>query len=351
MARKRNKENRGLPPRWSFRSGAYYYVTRDTERDLYDGRKWFRLGSTLAEAHAEFAKRQVFEGEIRTIAELADRYELEVLPLNAPSTRRNKGYSLKRVRAVFGNAPVAAIQPKDIFKYKDQVAKKYSKKHYNNDHELLSHMFSQAIEWGVRQDHPMTGKKVTKFSLKARDRYVTDAELTEFRENYSSPFLNAYLELKGLTGLRKGDMLSIKLSDFQDGHLRVVPRKTANKKPRPLLFQLTPPMVAAIKAIKDLPRPVGSVWLFSTRQGQPYIDVTDGSTSGFDSIWQRRMQKFAKGGHERFTEHDLRAKVGSDEESTAEAQKLLHHSSAALTEKVYRRKGEVITPAKGFKRG
>ena len=350
MARKRSKENRGLPPRWSFRSGAYYYITRESERDLYDGRQWFRLGSTLAEAHAEFARRQVFEGEIRTMAELADRYELEVLPLNAPSTRKNKGYSLKRIRAVFGNAPVAAIQPKDIFKYKDQVAKKYSKKHYNNDHEVLSHMFSFSIEWGARVDHPMTGKKVTKFSLQARDRYVTDAELREFRRNFAGPFLDAYLELKGLTGLRKGDLLAIKLSDFQEGYLRVVPRKTQTKKPQPLLFKMNQQMVDAVRAIKALPRPVSSVWLFCTRTGQPYIDFATGETSGFDSIWQRRMVKFAKAGSERFTEHDLRAKVGSDEESVAEAQKMLNHSSAEMTKKVYRRKGEVITPAKGFKR-
>jgi hypothetical protein len=39
-----------------------------------------------------------------------------------------------------------------------------------------------------------------------------------------------------------------------------------------------------------LPRPVGSIWLFCTRKGQPYIKW-DGQTSGFDSIWQRRITK------------------------------------------------------------
>ncbi len=48
---------------------------------------------------------------------------------------------------------------------------------------------------------------------------------------------------------------------------------------------------------------------------------------------------------ERFTEHDLRAKVGSDAESLARAQELLAHADAKMTEKFYRRKPQKITPA------
>jgi integrase len=51
---------------------------------------------------------------------------------------------------------------------------------------------------------------------------------------------------------------------------------------------------------------------------------------------------------ERFTEHDLRAKVGSDVESDINAQKLLAHANAATTQKHYRRKGAIIAPARGF---
>ena len=57
-----------------------------------------------------------------------------------------------------------------IYQYRDYIDKTESKKKYNLDHEVLSHMFTKAIEWGLRKDHPMTGKKVTKFTLKSRDR-------------------------------------------------------------------------------------------------------------------------------------------------------------------------------------
>jgi hypothetical protein len=45
---------------------------------------------------------------------------------------------------------------------------------------------------------------------------------------------------------------------------------------------------------------------------------------------------------ERFTEHDLRAKVGSDAESVEKARALLQHADARTTNRVYRRKPERV---------
>jgi integrase len=44
------------------------------------------------------------------------------------------------------------------------------------------------------------------------------------------------------------------------------------------------------------------------------------------------------------TEHDLRAKVGSDSESLERARQLLGHADAKFTERVYRRKPDVVRP-------
>ncbi len=49
---------------------------------------------------------------------------------------------------------------------------------------------------------------------------------------------------------------------------------------------------------------------------------------------------------ERFTEHDLRAKAGSDAETLEQAQALLAHASPATTKRIYRRKAEVVAPLK-----
>lgn len=71
----------------------------------------------------------------------------------------------------------------------------------------------------------------------------------------------------------------------------------------------------------------------------------DKIANGFDSIWRRFMDKALKETKltERFTEHDLRAKVASDLESE-HARQLLGHSNIEFTERVYRRKAEIIKP-------
>ena len=73
-----------------------------------------------------------------------------------------------------------------------------------------------------------------------------------------------------------------------------------------------------------------SVYLFATREGQRHTG------DGFRSIWNRAMRKYIAAGGERFTEHDLRAKVASDD--PVHAQTRLQHRSSAMVKRVYNRK-------------
>jgi integrase len=81
--------------------------------------------------------------------------------------------------------------------------------------------------------------------------------------------------------------------------------------------------------------------LFCTRKGQPY------TVDGFNSIWQRKMRKALEEDvlAERFTDHDIRAKTGSDAEE-AHAVKLLAHDDPKTTKRYYRRQTPVVTPLK-----
>jgi integrase len=47
---------------------------------------------------------------------------------------------------------------------------------------------------------------------------------------------------------------------------------------------------------------------------------------------------------ERFSEHDLRGKAGSDAESLERAQQLLGHADSKITAKTYRRKPQLVKP-------
>ena len=65
-------------------------------------------------------------------------------------------------------------------------------------------------------------------------------------------------------------------------------------------------------------------------------------------MWQRFMKRLLRdtGIEERFTEHDLRGKVGSDVASIERAAELLGHASKVITKRHYRRKPEMIKPVR-----
>ena len=71
------------------------------------------------------------------------------------------------------------------------------------------------------------------------------------------------------------------------------------------------------------------------------------TVSGFASIWQRKMKAAFEQGviAERFTDHDLRAKSGSDT-NFEHASTLLAHLDVRTTKRHYRRKVPVVRPLK-----
>ena len=339
----RLSENRPLPSGWRLKHGAYYYRPPVQLRELWDGKTEFRLGKTLSEAYRVWATKLELYADAKLMSELLDRYALEVVPEKAPKSQESNQISIRKLRAVFGHMPIETVKPKHVYQYRD-LRGKDGKSSANRDIEVLSHAFTKAIEWGLCENHPVKGK-VRKFSTPPRKRYVEDWEISEALK-VASPFIAAYIRLKLLTGLRRGDLLALKLSDLQDDGIHVTPRKTAHSTGKRLIIEWSPELTAAVEEAKGLRKKIYSIWLFHTRLGQPYINE-DGYAAGFSSIWQRFMAKVLEKTkvRERFTEHDLRAKVASDIEAE-HARRLLGHATSQITEKVYRRKPEIIRPTK-----
>lgn len=85
MPRRRNPENKHLPERWQQHHGAYFYQVPAGLESLWDGKRKFRLGKTLPEAYAEWARRLERNDQAKTIGALLDKYGLRVVPTKAPS--------------------------------------------------------------------------------------------------------------------------------------------------------------------------------------------------------------------------------------------------------------------------
>lgn len=345
---KRKPENRGLPARWVKKHGAFYYIVPEGQRAAWDGKAWYRLGATLAEAYAAWAGRIGAPERVTTIGALFDRYLAEVVPKGAPKSQTEKRRHLANLRAVFGHMALADLEPQHVYLYVD---KRTAKVAAHREVETLSHCFTKAVQWGLMKAHPFKGE-VRLESEAPRERYVEDWEIQAALmlkpTTYHSRvvMVQAYLRIKLLTGLRKGDILRLEASHLQEDGIHVQPGKTRKSTGKRLIYEWTPELREAVEAAKQA-RPVLSPFLFCNQAGNPLFEAAKGTTKGFDDIWQRFMARLtAETEVKRFTEHDLRAKVGSDAESLERARELLAHASDSTTKRIYRRKPEVIKPAR-----
>jgi integrase len=343
MPQKRNKENKGLPSRWRHLRGAYYYAVPKGREDMWDGKQLFKLGDDLPSAYKEWALRLETLGTVKTISQLLDRYALEVIPTKAIRTQAENRRELAKLKGVFGHLPLNAIKPIDIYKYVDKRSAKVSAR---REVALFKHAYTKAVQWGFLDKHPFKGE-VRLEGEAPRSRYVEDWEiieclaLTAMRKAGSVRAIQAYIRLKLLTGLRRGDLLRLRVSDIREGGIHVTTSKTGKR----LIFESSGALQSAIAdALKARPVDI-SPFLFCNLMGQCYFDEA-GDASGWNSMWQRFMDRLLKETKikERFTEHDLRAKVGSDAESLERARQLLGHADSKITSRVYRRKPEVVRP-------
>lgn len=362
MPRKRSKCNAGLPNRWRFVRNAYYYQVPPGKEAFWDGKQTFPLGKTLPEAYRVWATRIGYLDKIHTVSQLLERYEAEVMPEKSPKTRSEGVRHSVMLRKVFGNMQLNDIEPQHIYQYVDARSKKQTDKDgkvtggrtiAKREIELLSHAFTKAVEWGYISRHPFKGEVRLK-GEKPRDRYIEDWEIAEALSlpvktgDSTTRVIQAYIGLKLLTGLRQGDMLRITMADLKDDGIHVTPRKTSHHGGKSIIISWTPALRDAVETAKAL-RPIDfSPWLFCTRRGECYANDETGESSGWKTAWRRFMGRLLDETkiEERFTEHDLRAKAGSDAVSLERAQELLTHSDSRITERVYRRKAKIIAPAK-----
>jgi len=346
MPKTRLPENKGLPERWAFKHDAYYYRVPPGFESKWDNKKWFKLGRNLSDAYKEWSKRLEHLEKAATIGQLLDRYSLEIIPTKAPTTQSNHTLRIKKLRSVFGATGIEDITPMDIYKYADKREKKAAAR---LEIAILSHAYTKAVEWGYISKHPFKGE-VRLEGAKPRTRYIEDWELLEalsvppVRKRGSVKTIQAYIRLKLLTGLRRGDLLRLREVQIKDDGIHVQTSKTD----KPVIYEWSDALRKAVRVARET-RPIDiSPFLFCDKRGKGYLDEETGLCEGWSSMWQRFMERVLTETKvkERFTEHDLRAKCASDAETLEHARQLLAHADSNITRRVYRRKPERIKPAR-----
>lgn len=159
--------------------------------------------------------------------------------------------------------------------------------------------------------------------------------------------IQAYIRLKLLTGMARGDMLRLTDVNMTEEGILIRRHKTArHASSRPTLYLWTDALRAAVNDAKAAKPVESSPFLFCDRNGNCYVREKTGRARGFDSLWKYFMARLLRETKvkERFHEHDLRAKAASDAPTLEHARALLSHSTTATTQKHYRRDVERVLP-------
>jgi len=209
----------------------------------WNDQKRFKLGRTLPEAQKVYEQRKRSEAAdtappppANTIAQLLDRYLNEVVPKSSsPTTRADKVRNIARLRATFGELDIDLPNwPQLFYQYAENRCKTLpdgtkvpALTAAHRELEVMSHAFTYAVRWGLLSHHP-TYKEVRldgDLALKPRDRYIEDWEVRESLNLGRSKFgqkkggiamIQAYIRLKLLTGLSKGDLLRLGLTSTSE---------------------------------------------------------------------------------------------------------------------------------------
>lgn len=344
MGRRRGRDFH-LPQRVYRSRGSLFYVAPSGEWHSI-GKEWDRVAK---DRWLELTTGQAPQG---TVAELLDaflKHTEDLVRKGKRSARTLDGneQEAKTLKLVFGRLAYGQVTRKHVAAYLRRRTDRDGKPapiRANREAALLSSAYAWALgEPGFDvKENPCYG--VRRNPESPRTRYLQTVELQRFAR-MAPPWLRCYLLLKRLTGLRQGDMLKLGRANITDRGLEVATGKTG----KVLRFRWTRSLRVVVNAILKIerlptkenePKKIARLYFFASRYG------TQLTALGFKSAWQRAMNAYEAAGFERFWEHDIRGKTGSDSSSVQRAQELLGHESSRTTARHYRRAPATVRPFK-----
>jgi len=342
--------HRDLPPRMlrrarTLKSGKVWESFYYNGRDASGRRVEIPLGHDLNEAKRKWAELECREAPAETgqMHHIFDRYEREVIPGKAPRTQQDNLGCLVMLRRVFDSVAIDTITPQYVAQYRDRRGVKAPVR-ANREISLLSHVWNLAREWGyTAKENPVRGVRKNKET--PRDFYADDAVWAAVRAAACVELQDA-MDLNYLTGQRPADVLKMRVDDIKDGALEVRQNKTG-KKLRILLDADGERTELGRVVDRIRGRKVTSLFLIATPTGTPlnrwtlrtrfdHARSAAADVAGDDALAARIRA---------FQFRDIRPKAAS-ELPLEHASRLLGHTEHEITEKVYRRVGEVVKPTK-----
>lgn len=298
-------------PKGLHKHGASYRMRIKTD----DGWAWKNLGRDEHEAIETF--HDLLGTSKSNLSAAIRRYKREILPKKAPKTQTGQTRQINLLDRVFGELPVAEITPKMAIDYLDKRGNVSG----NREIALLRHILTKCVHWGMIPYNQLMRLQYRN-PEKSRNRDVEPEEI-RFVMRYANTRERRLIWLIYLTGLRREDALSLNRFNCKKDGIHLTEQKTGKK----IRIEWTTSLEKLIEKLKP----------------GFFAGISD---SGIDSAWQRLRKKLKKDfNYELFQLKDLRAAhAGEVEDSGGDATRQLGHSSRALTQKHYLRKGRRVTP-------
>lgn len=297
------QSNKNLPPCCYLKHGAYYFVRAN---------KWTRLGATLPEAMAAYARLIGTPSDSMT-ALLDDTLSAAQARGLKPSTLDQYRRCANQLKDILLEFSVREVKPPHIAAIMDDYTDKPS--WANRLRTLLKLAFDLAVRRGLIDANPVTS--IACHKEPHRTRYLSDAEYRAIHAAASPP-LRAIMALCYLTAQRIGDVLKIREGDITPDGITIDQEKTSKR----LLIAWTPDLRATVQAARDL-HSNRKLYLLGQRNGRirSYYGVRD--------LWNRAC---AAAGITDAHLHDLRAKSLTDaKQQGLDPQHLAGHTTAAMT--------------------
>ena len=201
------------------------------------------------------------EAENTTLSEALDRYESEV-------SQKKRGYSKEKDKidhwrkSSLGSLFLSTIRSSDLAKWRDAQLKRSSPATVNRLLNLLSHVFTVAVQdWGMGGlVNPVPSVRRPKNPL-PRERRLLPGELDRILAATGSPSIGDVIRFAIETGMRRGEISHTKWDHVDlKKRLLLVP-ETKTGEPRSI-----PPSTEAIRILSNLPRRLdGMVWSYDEK--------------------------------------------------------------------------------------
>jgi excisionase family DNA binding protein len=259
----------------------WYGMWRDDVR-LPDGeirrrQRNVRLGTvsefpTKAAAYEELGRRISAFGRTTTelkFAELVQRWRATIVPTIKRTTAAYYEHNLRsHIVPAFGEKQISAITRYDVESFLAERAAMYCRNTLRGMRVSLGRVMSWAVQCDWLEKNPCSGVRLPHSGIRIERTILTPTQVSDIAQKLDEPYATLVLFL-AITGLRIGEAVGIKASDFDGDVLRV----------RRRIYEGKADTTKTKKSARDLPIPdalrsrlhsiSGREWIFESGNGTP----------------------------------------------------------------------------------